>query len=157
MLSDHQVARTKAEGDPDERETPDELFATLHSLWDFTLDACATDENAKLRTYFTKAQDGLKQSWKGHRVWCNPPFSDIATWVRKASAFEADVCVLLVPAWTDRRWWHDLIEPFRDRPHSGVRVNFLPGRPKFYKPASKEVDRSAPFGVAVLTFERGNL
>lgn len=28
--------------------------------------------------------NGLDQDWTGERIWCNPPFSDIAPWIRKA-------------------------------------------------------------------------
>lgn len=44
-------------------ETPKELFDKLDREFHFTLDPCATDKTAKCSTYFTKEQDGLKQSW----------------------------------------------------------------------------------------------
>jgi hypothetical protein len=40
----------------------------------FTLDVCATAENAKYALYFTREDDGLKQDWGEHRVFCNPPY-----------------------------------------------------------------------------------
>lgn len=46
--------------------TPWDLF---HKLADefgpFDLDVCATPENAKVARFFNKADDGLKQEWKG--------------------------------------------------------------------------------------------
>jgi site-specific DNA-methyltransferase (adenine-specific) len=45
--------------------TPKELFDPLNEIFKFTLDACATRENAKCKRYFTKAEDGLKQKWIG--------------------------------------------------------------------------------------------
>lgn len=51
----------------DEWATPQWLFDELDTEHHFTLDPCATDENHKCDMYYTKAQDGLKQSWGGRR------------------------------------------------------------------------------------------
>lgn len=118
----------KAEDDV--RETPPELFDPLHEEFKFTLDACAVPENAKLTRYCTEVGffnenraeeictpgvDGLTGSWARERVWCNPPFSDIEAWVRKAWESDARLVVMLVPATrTEQDWWQELIEPYRD-------------------------------------------
>jgi len=66
-------------------ETPDTLFADLHREFDFTLDVCATKENAKLPNYITPEQDTFKTDWakpeyadaEGKiRAWQNPPYGD---------------------------------------------------------------------------------
>jgi len=49
----------------DEWETPQELFDKLNNVFHFTLDVCANDDNHKCAKYFTREQDGLKQSWGG--------------------------------------------------------------------------------------------
>lgn len=49
----------------DEWATPQSLFDKLNAAFHFTLDVCATPENAKCAKYYTKAQDGLKQDWGG--------------------------------------------------------------------------------------------
>lgn len=65
-------------------ETPGELFRELDKEFDFTLDVCASEKNAKCRAFFTKEQDGLLQEWTG-RCWCNPPYGrGILRWVEKA-------------------------------------------------------------------------
>ena len=46
-----------------EWETPQDLFDKLNNRYRFTLDVCATKENAKCDNYFTKEDDGLKQDW----------------------------------------------------------------------------------------------
>ena len=46
-------------------ETPADLFARLDGMFHFQLDPCADESNAKCERYFTKADDGLKQSWGG--------------------------------------------------------------------------------------------
>lgn len=64
--------------------TPQDFFDKLNEEFHFTLDPCATPENAKCERYFTKEQDGLKQNWGGAKVFCNPPYgSEIKKWVRK--------------------------------------------------------------------------
>jgi phage N-6-adenine-methyltransferase len=86
--------------------TPQELFDRLADRFGgFTLDVCATTDNAKCAAYFTRAQDGLAQSWTG-RVWCNPPYGRaIGHWLRKAlesvQGGSAELVVCLVPARTD--------------------------------------------------------
>lgn len=73
-------------------ETPQAFFDDLNNLFQFTLDACATPENAKCERYFTPEMDGLKQDWDGV-VWCNPPYGrGVGAWVEKAhrTAEESD-------------------------------------------------------------------
>jgi phage N-6-adenine-methyltransferase len=125
--------------DADERATPAEYFAVLDRRFRFTVDACALAYNAKLPRYWTPNDDGLTQDWSGERVWCNPPFSDIRPWVLKARDGGAELAVLLVPAnRTDSEWWHELVEPVRDR-GGALSVEFLPGRLRF------GIGRAAPF------------
>ena len=69
----------------DEWPTPQSFFDAQHARWNFTLDVCATPENAKCPRYYTRADDGLKQSWTGERCWMNPPYGRvIGDWMRKA-------------------------------------------------------------------------
>lgn len=49
----------------DEWATPQSLFDKLNATFHFTLDPCATPENAKCAKFYTKEQDGLKQDWGG--------------------------------------------------------------------------------------------
>jgi site-specific DNA-methyltransferase (adenine-specific) len=56
-----------------EWSTPPELFADLDREFGFTLDVCATADNAKCSHFYSRAEDGLRQPWTG-RVWCNPPY-----------------------------------------------------------------------------------
>lgn len=124
----------------------------------FTLDAAAAPHNAKCSRYFTRADDGLEQSWAGERVWCNPPYSDIAPWVRKAHAewLLTDGIVMLLPAnRCEQRWWQEHVEPFRDDRSDGrMRVLFLPGRMRFDRPGAvigPKGDRP-PFGCVLLVW-----
>jgi site-specific DNA-methyltransferase (adenine-specific) len=66
--------------------TPQDFFNELDKEFNFTLDPCATKENAKCQKFYTFEDDGLKQSWDGERTFCNPPYGrEIGKWVKKAS------------------------------------------------------------------------
>lgn len=142
----------------DDRGTPPEVFDPLHARFRFTLDACALSHNAKLDRFFTPEQDGLSQSWREERVWCNPPFSNIRPWIEKAWKGDAELVVMLVPAnRTEQGWWQDLVEPFRDagRP---LRVEFIRGRTRFIRHGrgqdSVGPNERPPFGCCLLIWER---
>ncbi len=103
--------------------TPQEFFDKLNDEFHFTTDVCATSENTKCPEYFTKEQDGLKQDWRGV-CWCNPPYGKgIDAWVRKAAQAKATV-VMLLPARTDTKWFHDLV-------YGKAEIRFVRGRLKF--------------------------
>lgn len=86
-------------------------------------------------------RDGLKAPWHGFEgrqsvVWCNPPFSEIEPWVKKAwyewrERTCATIAMLLPANRCEQRWWQTLVEPLRDKELSPLRVHFLPGRPDF--------------------------
>ena len=93
--------------------TPQSFFEELNKEFQFTLDPCATAENAKCRTFYTKDDDGLKKDWGGQIVFCNPPYGmEIKKWVRKCyeeSKKPNTVVVMLIPARTDTAYFHDYI------------------------------------------------
>lgn len=115
-------------------------FNKLVEEFQFTLDPCATAESAKCKRFFTKEDNGLKQSWKGERVYLNPPYSNIGRWLQKAYMERMGGCplvVALLPAWTDRKWWHDHVEPYRIK-KDGPELRFLKGRVVFGCPGNPE-------------------
>lgn len=125
-------------------ETPQDLFDKLNNEFQFTLDVCATPENAKCDKFYTKEQDGLKHPWKG-TVWCNPPYGHgIGQWVRRAlfASVSGSTVVRLLPARTDTKWFHDYIYK-----RNNVEIRFIRGRLKFG--GSKN---SAPFPSMVVVF-----
>lgn len=66
--------------------TPQDFFDELNREFKFTLDPCATKKNAKCKKFYTEKDDGLSKSWKGERVFMNPPYGrPIAGWVKKAA------------------------------------------------------------------------
>jgi len=52
--------------------TPAHVYDALNAEFHFTLDPCATKENAKCAKFYTKADDGLSKDWSGERVFMNP-------------------------------------------------------------------------------------
>ena len=95
-----------------EWSTPQGFFDVLDSIFDFNLDVCATQENAKCTKYFTIKDDGLSKTWSGV-CWMNPPYGrQISKWVQKAyeSACTGATVVCLLPARTDTKWWHKYCE-----------------------------------------------
>lgn len=107
--------------------TPQDFFDKLNEEFHFTLDPCATAENAKCAKYYTKEQDGIIQDWYGETVFCNPPYGkEIGKWVAKCSAeFEnGATVVMLIPARTDTKWFHKYI-------YHRAEIRFIKGRLKF--------------------------
>lgn len=122
--------------------TPQDFFDALDAEFHFTLDACAVKENAKCEAYYTPEQDGLDQPWTG-RVWCNPPYGrNVGQWVKKAhdTASGGGFVVMLLPARTDTRWFHDYI-------YGKTEVRFIKGRLKF-----GSCQNAAPFPSMVVIF-----
>ena len=112
----------------DEWETPQELFDSLDGEFHFTLDVCATKDNAKCSQYFMRDQDGLKQAWDGHTVWCNPPYGrSIGSWCRKCYEHSIEgggTAVMLIPARTDTKWFHQYV-------YGKAEIRFIRGRLKY--------------------------
>lgn len=126
----------------DEWATPQDLFDTLNATFHFTLDPCATPENAKCARFYTKEQDGLKQDWGGEVIWCNPPYGrEIGKWIQKCAEHRG-VAVMLIPARTDTRWWHSYIDKNPD-----AHVYFIKGRLKF-----GDGKNPAPFPSAIVVY-----
>ena len=126
----------------DEWETPDDLFAKLDAEFHFTLDPCATKDNARCAKYYTKEDDGLIQSWLGNVVFMNPPYgSQLKLWAKKAfeeSSHATVVC--LVPSRTDTSYWHDYFMKADE-------IRYIRGRLKF-----KGGRSCAPFPPAIVIF-----
>lgn len=73
--------------------TPQYLFDELNKEFNFTLDPCATPENAKCKKFYTKEDNGLNKSWENECVFCNPPYGrQIKSWVKKSIGTEKRNC-----------------------------------------------------------------
>lgn len=122
-------------------ETPQELFDKYNAIHHFETDVCALAENTKCNRYFTPEIDGLKQDWKGV-CWCNPPYGrHIGEWVKKAVESDAKV-VMLLPARTDTKWFHEYCLPYGQ-------IEFIKGRLKF-----GGAQNPAPFPSMIVLFSK---
>jgi len=155
-----QVNRRGADDDTDDRRTLAETFSPLNTEFSFTLDVAASGENAKCARYFTKEDDGLSQPWIDEVVWCNPPYSNLGGWCRKAvTETQSGGCpcvVMLLPAnRCEQSWWQDYIEPHRDR-GGVIETRFLRGRTRFGWSQSRELPKKGdrpPFGLVIVVIK----
>jgi len=121
--------------------TPQKFFDHYNAIFNFTLDVCATKENAKCLNFYSEYIDGLTQPWVGV-CWMNPPYGrEIGAWMKKAydSSLQGATVVCLVPSRTDTKWWHDYAMKGK--------IEFIKGRLKF-----GDAKNSAPFPSAVIIF-----
>lgn len=128
----------------DQWATPQDFFDKLDAEFHFSLDPCASEDNAKCKKYFTEEDNGLIQNWGGQRVFCNPPYGrEISKWVRKCSEESKKpntLCVMLIPARTDTSYFHDYI-------YHKAEIRFIRGRLKFGGSS-----QGAPFPSMVVIF-----
>ena len=94
--------------------TPQDFFDKMNEQYNFSLDVCAIQENAKCVNFFSPETDGLKQEWKG-TCWMNPPYGrEIGKWVAKAYEEAVEKKIVL--------WWLCCLpEPIQD----GFTITFI--------------------------------
>jgi len=133
----------------DSWETPKELFNLLDREFHFTLDPCATPQNAKVKNnYYTKKDNGLIQDWGGQSVFMNPPYGKggrlIKAWVKKAfdeAHKPHTIVVCLLPCRSDTPWFSSWVLKAKE-------IRFIKGRLRFS--SSKN---SAPFPTCIVVFD----
>ncbi|GJN60462.1 DNA N-6-adenine-methyltransferase [Elizabethkingia anophelis] len=107
----------------DEWLTPPEIIKALGS---FDLDPCSPVNRPwpTANNHFTIEDDGLSQGWNG-RVWCNPPYGDVAKlWLNKCA--NHGNAIALTFARTETKMFFDHVWNKADA------VLFIKGRLKFY-------------------------
>lgn len=123
--------------------TPQDFFDKLDREFNFNLDPCANRKNAKCNHFYSLRDNGLSRSWKGQRVFCNPPYGrGIGAWIKKCAEGGAKVCVGLFPARTDTKWFHTWI-------YNKAEIRFVAGRLRF---GGHKND--APFPCMVVIWKR---
>lgn len=125
--------------------TPQTFFDALDAEFQFTLDPCASVENAKCKKFYTVAENGLAQDWSGETVFCNPPYGRaIYDWVFKCWRESRKPCttvVMLIPSRTDTRYFHEFIYK------KAREIRFIRGRLRFGNGTNP-----APFPSMVIVF-----
>lgn len=109
--------------------TPREFLNLVERKFWVTLsiDLAALPNNSVCPAFISPEEDSLAltTSWRrlippGSYGWLNPPYDDIAPWVKKAHEARRGIFVL-VPASVGSNWWRDYV-------HEKAWVNFLNGR-----------------------------
>lgn len=132
-------------------DTPDSVFLPLDAEFHFTLDLAASEKNARCDRYFSKEIDGLQQAWHG-TCWLNPPFGDksskMVDWIKKAwhdTQHDPDLTVvMLIPARTNTKWFHDYCM-------KAAEVRFIKGRPKF-----GDASHGLPQPLVIIVFKKSD-
>ena len=120
--------------------TPAYLFDPLNLEYHFDLDGAAEDHNALLPLASTPDRP---IQWAGHRVFCNPPWSAISPFVEMAPT--ADLCVLLVPARVNAKWFHRALA-------LGAEPRFFLRRPSFDHGLHTGKGHNSPVDCLLLVF-----
>ncbi|EFL7426127.1 DNA methylase [Escherichia coli] len=131
-------------GGSDDWRTPYRLFRNLHREFSFSMDGAATEHDALLPRF---TDDIHNQSWVGEKVFCNPPYSDIPSFLLKAS--EADLAVFLIPYRPHTTYWltHIFTNPLCHE------IRILHRAVKYLPPAGHNgLVVRAPFPAAIVIF-----
>lgn len=130
--------------------TPPEFFSRVAERFSFVLDAAAEPWSAKTERYYTEEQDGLVQPWTSW-TWCNPPYSSILPWVKKAvlEMENGNSSVLLTFARTDTAAFHEYAM-------RASKIIFVRGRLCFVSPDTRAKTNSAPSPSMLLVFDASN-
>lgn len=135
----------KHHGGSDCWRTPSLLFKNLHREFGFTTDGAATEHDTLLPRF---TDDIHNQSWVGEKVFCNPPYSDIPSFLVKAS--EADLVAFLIPHRANTSYW--LRHIYSNNHCHEIRI--LHRAVKYLPPAGKKgVAARSPFPSAIVIFK----
>ncbi len=96
----------------DEWETPQWLFDALNAEFGFNFDASANRDSTKCLAWSSDIQNDERLNNMDLRIFCNPPYSNIKTFIGLALRTNF-LWVFLLPVRTDNNWFHRLIESSR--------------------------------------------
>jgi phage N-6-adenine-methyltransferase len=120
--------------------TPKDFYDELNKEFHFTLDPCPL--GWEQMNPDTRPESGLTRSWDNEIVFCNPPYGrTINQWVKKASEAMGGIVVMLIPARTDTKYFHEYI-------YHKAEIRFIKGRLKF-----GDSTNSAPFPSMLVIFK----
>lgn len=111
---DYKHSKSKTDSDiKDLWQTPIELYEFLNARFSFVCDVAASDHNHLHLNYLTESYDSLLNGWshlKSGYAFCNPPYSRILPWVKKAreAADHGVGTVMLLPVDTSVEWFNEL-------------------------------------------------
>lgn len=104
------------ENPKDKAGTPAWVFRAACDLFgEFDLDVAADFERHVVPRYHARGVlgGGLERPWEAVRAWCNPPYSDVPTWIEKAVTEVRErrsrEVIMLVMADTSTRYLHSVL------------------------------------------------
>lgn len=140
----------------DEWITPEAIYRSKDDIWHFTVDACANEQNAKVDRFFDLEADALLGEFWDERVWCNPPYSNPAPFIRLAARTAQEqraLWVMLLPPLVDTKAFHECIwDEKLWQPRPRVELNFHLGRIAFDSPPGKPKKNSPIAGNIWVVF-----
>jgi site-specific DNA-methyltransferase (adenine-specific) len=134
------MIRASKTGYSDKWATPPEVLEPLQKEFHFNFDPCPI-------TWKEGDDDALLTDW-GTRTFCNPPYSRVAEFVKKASdeSKKGKLVVLLINVATDTKWFHEYI-------YNQAEIRFVKGRIKFINPADPKKRVPAPRPSMIVIFK----
>ena len=128
MSALHHNSKTPAEL-RDVWETPQPIFDYMNELYQFEIDLAADVDNTKCDVFLF---DSLNQAWheKASVGFCNPPYSDTGSWLKKGweEAQQGFVSVFLVPTPNGESYWGEYVFG------KASEILFINGRVAFEQP-----------------------
>ena len=126
-------------GYSDKWAPPASVYDPLHKEFQFNYDPCPI-------TWKEGDPDALVSDW-GTSTFCNPPYSIVSKFVKKASdeAKKGKTIVLLINACTDTKWFHEYI-------WGKAEVRFIKGRISFIDPKNPEKKQPSPRPSMIVVF-----
>lgn len=86
--------------------TPKDIWKQLNDEFNFTVDACSSEQNHLLDKYYTKDNSCLDKDWTNEIVYCHPMFDIYIPKFVKKCFEEKTTSVMLLPASTHTRYFH---------------------------------------------------
>ena len=134
----------------DDWGTPQWFYDLLFDEFEFELDACANEKNAKHWNYYSldeRGEDALLLPW-AKRTFDNCPYSKTAKFLKKAffEAIHGNLSVHPIAARPGTIYWHELVADVASE------IRFVKGRLHF-----DDAKDPAPFDSAVVIFDPENL
>lgn len=132
--------------------TPQYLFYWLNYDWDFEIDLCADRYNYKCDRWIGIEDDSLTEDW--HKLasigFCNPPYSNIKPWVKKAviEARQGFTTIMLIPTPNGESYYKDIF-------NNANSITFINGRIAFYNPKEQKYISGNTRGSCVVEFGGG--
>jgi len=106
--------------------TPKKIWDELNNEFNFTVDACASDNNHLTKKYWTKESNALMQNWDNEIIYCHPMYDrNIPQFIKKADQSNS-LIVFLLPASTNSVYFHTFFwDSSINMPRKGIEVRFL--------------------------------